>query len=840
MVRWDDLKADVKEVFDEFKKHKIGWVGVSLIAFMVILGLLAPVIAPGVHEEWGRGHSRWQDLPANAPPVWLDWITSDDYARHEVLEDWRESDRRIRYEPGESEYERDILFDKLGNRSFEVRDAEGSVLETHDTVVLDGTPIDNVTVSDFEVNLTEDYPPEGYAPAEYEITATLTHDQEGDDRNVELNVDDEPIGTWEMTPEGENQTKEVEISHTFDSDGYYVIDFREQGAGRGQEIEFVKVGVGMDVNVEVFSVAVDEEDLIVDMQTAAIENMVDEDRSIAYQINMVDLDEDGSVISRDNIHVREWDLERFERVEDISDEYTLPEEGDYEFIFGTERTLRMDVGVEDEDEDEDDDDDEENGEDEDTASFASLSFEGESESQDVLEDDTDEQLSEDMGLQEEKEIDIRVDGPDEVIIGDLDLIQLEIENEEEEVQELYFYMVHEVEDEEDEEQLLQEITVPPAGERRRHYFTFTYDFQSDIPPREIFMMFRAEADAYYNRRFTIERPDGVTMNLESLSRSRVGEFRETISMVRRIQIQENIHEQVEHYLRVEHQTGATREPHNLNLPRVIFGEAGPDWMERPEPLNGEYEITIALDALNLEMKEASATMAGAVYGVMGTDSGRRDIFQGWVWGARYGLIAGGLVALTTIFFGTSFGMTSAYYGGWVDEFMQRLNEILMGIPTLPILIIVLQFWRRSIWVFVLIYALLMWRGAAKVIRSRGLQVAKDTYIEAAESLGSGSGRIIAKHMIPQILPYAIAQAALLVPIVIMAEAGLHILGLGDPNIVTWGTLLNQARTSGSVYNWRESWFWILFPGVGMMLVGFGFISTGMAIERIINPKMKQR
>jgi len=841
MVRWDDLKADVKEVFGEFKKHKIGWVGVAMIAFMVLLGALAPVFAPGVHEQWGRGHSRWQDNPRNAPPVWVDWITSDDHARHRILEEWEgypdptppgtffdhDNPRRIRGEEGRADFERDIRFDQLGNTTFEVRDTEDEILEEHTVLVEPGEGIENVDISDFEVS-----PTEGEAPLTVEISATLTHDQEVEqNRIVPLEINGEEIDSWEMTYSGDNVTKDIEAFHTFTVDDYNFIDL-----GEGEEIEFVKVGAGMDLKVEDFSIDIDDEDLIANMAVGAIENFVDEERTIRFRIDFVEEDDEGTIVSRDTIESEEWTVGGFERLEDITGEYSLPEEGQYQFIIGPEME-EFEVGVTEEDED-----DEEN---EDTTFFtASENEEG------AIEDDTEDDLAEEVGIQqedndEEEEITIEIDAPDDVTIGTRETINLDVHNPTEDELELYLYMTYEQDDEEDtEEDLILQMFVPRSGELRRYYHTFTYDYQADIPPKEIFMNLKGEADGYYNRRLVIERPDGVSITLEDLDRGvRIGEFHETISAVRRLNVRENVWSSAGRYLQEEHDipTDEMRDPINIDVTRIIFGQRGEDWMENPEPLNGQYNITVALDGVGLRLSEESQiTFSGAVYGVMGTDSGRRDIFQGWVWGARYGLIAGGLVALTTILFGTTFGMTSAYYGGWVDEFMQRINEILMGIPTLPILIIVLRFWRRSIWVFVLIYALLMWRGAAKVIRSRGLQVAKDTYVEAAESLGSGSGRIISKHMIPQILPYAIAQAALLVPIVIMAEAGLHILGLGDPNIVTWGTLLNEARMSGAVYNWRESWFWILFPGIGMMLVGFGFISTGMAIERIINPKMKQR
>jgi len=399
------------------------------------------------------------------------------------------------------------------------------------------------------------------------------------------------------------------------------------------------------------------------------------------------------------------------------------------------------------------------------------------------------------------------------------------------------------------------------GERNNiHRHTLTHDMQADVVPREIFYDFSGEADSYTRRVIEIERPDSDELDGEpgfrvtggrfvivDERRDEKGEFRETITTQRRMVIRDNLYSQARAYLRRQDFNYTDPGPRNINPVRTIFGEANENWLsDNPDPLKGQYNITIEIHAVGLGteedpgLDEANVHIGGAVYGVFGTDRDRRDIFLGWVWGARFGLYAGGIVALTTILFSTTFGMTSAYYGGWVDEFMSRIHEIIMGIPTLPILIIVLEFYSRSINMFVLIYALLMWRGAARVIRARGLQVAQDTYIEAAESLGSGSARIITKHMIPQILPYAVAQAALLVPIVIMAEAGLHILGLGDPSIVTWGTILTEARAARAVMNWRESWFWILFPGVGMIMIGFGFISTGMALERIINPEMQQR
>lgn len=790
MVRWDDLKADVIELFSEFKRHKIGWIGVSLIGFMVLMGVLAPVFAPRVNVEWSPANERWRANPRSSPPVWVDWITRDDYHRHTVM-DWDgevEPTPWTYFEDATGSFTQEVLFDELGNRTLEVRHDE-DVLEDHIVQVQEREGIENINISDFSVE-----PVEGDAPLDVDISATLEHvGPEGDEnRTVPIDIDGVTQEEYELAP---GDVESVLYTHRFNLDGLFPVTM-------GEFTEVVTVGVGADVEVQDFSV--DEAAGLSARISAEIINVVDEERTIRFRIES----EDEETGERNIVpgSEEEWTLEGGEsRQIDYTEE--VPAEGGYYFVLGPEQRFLMIA------------EDEEEG----TSSISTAEEEGQK----------DEKISETQ-LQQQGELRITsFSAPDQITQGDIGEISVEIVNEIREEQVVSLYM---------DGELLREEVIAPAGVIRGYQHTFTLDMQSDVVPREIFMDFKGHSDRYRQRYITIERPDGREMLIEDIGRDdRVGEFHDSITVVRRTNIRENIYSQATRHLRREYNITDWPEQQNVHPTEVIFSKANEDWVSPDaEALKGEYNLNIQLEGINVEMEEATATFSGAVYGVMGTDGSRRDIFQGWVWGARYGLAAGGIVALTTILFGTSFGMTSAYYGGWVDEFMQRLNEILMGIPTLPILIIVLRFWNRSIWVFVLIYALLMWRGAAKVIRSRGLQVAKDTYIEAAESLGSGSGRIIATHMIPQILPYAIAQAALLVPVVIMAEAGLHILGLGDPNIVSWGTLLNEANDSGAVYNWRRSWFWILFPGVGMALVGFGFISTGMAIERIINPKMKQR
>ncbi|MBS3816027.1 MAG: ABC transporter permease [Candidatus Thermoplasmatota archaeon] len=798
MVHWDDLKANIVEVLGEFKQHKIGIIGVSIITFMVIIGVLAPIIAPNAPEEWDQSADRWESNPANAPPHWVDWLTTEDYAHQEEINDYELTDKRDLYPlPGNITLRSEYGFQETGDVNISIvhSDSDTVIEQRQVTVEERENPYENITVNSLEVNPVEETAPEERAPLMVEVVAAVEHTGEDESRNVSLEIDgarrdvslDENY-TWELDP-GEERT--LTPTYTFKVYGLYSVALADKA-------EVVKVG--NDIRVTSFTASPLEGDAPIDVSVQAeLRNFGDEEQTIRLRSK-----EDDSVFG-------EWTLGPGERDTVTSNQPQFEEKGTYTLIMGSKTKTIIATGEESE---------------EDTEEGSELLSAGTG---------ADDGLEQDVGTN--IEINWMARPPYTIENGSTIPIDFEVVNEIEQRQNISLLV--------DGEEIAKTI-VPRRGTSQVQTLSFTYDMQADIVPKDIFIQFSGSAANYQDRIINIERPDGHTMEqIENNYRGYgFGDFTEKITIERSGHTRDNIYKNVRSWLRsdypVDENPDLYPESQDVSPTEIIFSNRSKTWLSDPEPEKGEYKINVTLEGVGLNVDDAKLTIAGAVFGILGTDSGRRDIFQGWVWGARYGLIAGGLVAITTVIFGTLFGMTSAYYGGWVDELMQRINEILMGIPTLPILIITLQFWNNSIWVFVLIYSLLMWRGAAKVIRSRGLQVAQDTYIEAAESLGSGSGRIIVKHMIPQILPYAIAQAALLVPIVIMAEAGLHILGLGDPSIVTWGTLLTQARDSGAVMNPSKSWFWILFPGLGMILVGFGFISTGMAIERIINPKMKQR
>ncbi len=224
-----------------------------------------------------------------------------------------------------------------------------------------------------------------------------------------------------------------------------------------------------------------------------------------------------------------------------------------------------------------------------------------------------------------------------------------------------------------------------------------------------------------------------------------------------------------------------------------------------------------------------------VYGLLGTDIHGRDLWPAFIYGVRWALLVGILVSVISTFVGVMYGVISGYLGGWVDVIMTRIAQVVYSLPVLPLLIILAYFFGPSIWNVIIILIAFGWVGIVFTVRSMVLQIKENLYVEAARAIGASSWRIIFKHVFPQILPYTFASMALSVPGAILAEAGLSFLGLGDPNLVTWGKILHDAQAGNAVLN--GAWWWVLPPGIGIAVVGMTFVFIGYALDRILNPRL---
>ncbi|MCD6084156.1 MAG: ABC transporter permease, partial [Desulfurococcales archaeon] len=183
------------------------------------------------------------------------------------------------------------------------------------------------------------------------------------------------------------------------------------------------------------------------------------------------------------------------------------------------------------------------------------------------------------------------------------------------------------------------------------------------------------------------------------------------------------------------------------------------------------------------------------------------------------------------------GAVSAYFGGLVDEFLQRVIDVLGNVPLLPILILLVDITPVDLRLPVIMIVLIVfgWGGLAIVVRSMTLSIKEEPYVEAARAIGAGSARIIFKHIIPQILPYAAATLVFSVPNAILTEAGLSVLGL-EHGWPTWGKVLASARMSARY----DIWWWILPPGILLAVTSLTFVLLGMAIETIVEPRLRTR
>ena len=170
--------------------------------------------------------------------------------------------------------------------------------------------------------------------------------------------------------------------------------------------------------------------------------------------------------------------------------------------------------------------------------------------------------------------------------------------------------------------------------------------------------------------------------------------------------------------------------------------------------------------------------------------------------------------------------------------MQRVFEIFVSIPLLPLLIVMSAIFKPSIWTLVGMMSAFFWVGPVKTVRSMGLQIKEETYIEASKAFGASSLRIIFKHMIPLLIPYAFASMALYVPGAIVYESTISLLGLGDSTIVTWGQILHDALSGGAVLNGQ--WWWVIPPGLAIALMGMTFAFLGFAMDTILHPKLRTR
>jgi peptide/nickel transport system permease protein len=220
---------------------------------------------------------------------------------------------------------------------------------------------------------------------------------------------------------------------------------------------------------------------------------------------------------------------------------------------------------------------------------------------------------------------------------------------------------------------------------------------------------------------------------------------------------------------------------------------------------------------------------------LGTTNQGMDVFSQLVWGSRVALLVGLLSAIGSAMIGTLIGLVSGYFGGWIDEVLMRATDIAFGIPFLPFAIVVIAIAKPSLALVILLVVLFLWRTTARVIRSQVLSLKSRGFVWAARAAGASDTHILWRQILPNVLPISFLYMAIGVQAGVMLEAALSFLGFGDPNVQSWGIMLNAAFRAGAM---RSAWWWVLPPGVALSMFVIAVFMITRAFEDRLNPQLR--
>ena len=222
--------------------------------------------------------------------------------------------------------------------------------------------------------------------------------------------------------------------------------------------------------------------------------------------------------------------------------------------------------------------------------------------------------------------------------------------------------------------------------------------------------------------------------------------------------------------------------------------------------------------------------------VLGTDGGGADMVSLLVAGARVSLLVGFSAAAVSAVIGGAVGLLSGFFGGRTDIVLMRITDYFLVIPDIPLMIVVAALFGRSLTNIILIIGAIYWTSTARLLRAQTKSVRERVYVKRARALGAGNTRLIVRHVLPQVTPLLIANTVLLIAYGIFAETFITFLGLGDPSVVSWGRLIENAFTDNAILN--NAWWAIVPPGLAVTIVVLACTMTGQAVEDSLNPRLR--
>ncbi|ANZ40721.1 ABC transporter permease [Lentzea guizhouensis] len=243
---------------------------------------------------------------------------------------------------------------------------------------------------------------------------------------------------------------------------------------------------------------------------------------------------------------------------------------------------------------------------------------------------------------------------------------------------------------------------------------------------------------------------------------------------------------------------------------------------------------VPADALDVTRVGAAAWEPPGAQHWLGTDHTGRSVALLVVSGAGTSLFVGLTAAVLSVGIGTLVGITSGHFGGLAAGALLRVTDFFLVLPALVLAIALSTVLPRGLGTIVLAIGLTSWPSTARMVRAQTLTIEARPFVERARALGGGHLHVIGRHVVPSVVPLVLVNATLAVASSIVAESTLAFLGLGDPTRISWGAMLHQAQLHGAVP--QQAWWFLLPPGVAIVVVVLAFTLVGRALEAVVTPK----
>jgi peptide/nickel transport system permease protein len=224
--------------------------------------------------------------------------------------------------------------------------------------------------------------------------------------------------------------------------------------------------------------------------------------------------------------------------------------------------------------------------------------------------------------------------------------------------------------------------------------------------------------------------------------------------------------------------------------------------------------------------------------LLGTDPAGRDVVALLLWGSRISLLVGFAASAVSMIIGTVVGMAAGHFSGWAQAVVMRVIDFFLVIPGLVLAIVLVSVLNRGGMTIVIAIGVTSWVATARIVRSQTLGIEARDYVERSRALGAGGGHILGRHVLPAVLPLALACTTLTVGSAVIAESTLSFLGLGDPATISWGSMLKTALDTGAAT--AGFWWFVLPPGFAIVVVVLSVTLVGRALEAMVNPTLRGR